>query len=45
MAKRAPVKMSTEEVMAYLEEHGSETAKSTLIKHGAVGKKKKEARC
>lgn len=35
MAKRAPVKMSTEEVMAYLEEHGSETAKSTLIKHGA----------
>lgn len=27
--------MSVEEVMTYLEEHGSETTKATLVKHGA----------
>jgi 3-methyladenine DNA glycosylase AlkD len=35
MAKKAPFRMSSDEVMAYLEEHGSQTAKNTLVKHGA----------
>jgi 3-methyladenine DNA glycosylase AlkD len=35
MAKKAPVRMSSDEVLAFLEEHGSETAKNTLVKHGA----------
>ncbi len=35
MAKKAPVQMSRDEVLAFLEEHGSETAKNTLVKHGA----------
>ena len=35
MAKKAPVRMSRDEVLAFLEEHGSETAKNTLGKHGA----------
>lgn len=35
MPKTQPVRMSEEEVMAFLAEHGSETAKATLVKHGA----------
>ncbi len=35
MAKQTPVRMSRDQVLAFLEEHGSETAKKTLVRHGA----------
>ena len=35
MPKREPVKMSVDEVMNYLEEHGDASAKTVLMRHGA----------
>ncbi len=35
MGKSAPVQMSRDEVLAFLKERGNETAKITLMKHGA----------
>jgi 3-methyladenine DNA glycosylase AlkD len=35
MAKTAPVKMSVEEVLDFLKQHGNESAKPMLMKHGA----------
>ncbi|TFH04440.1 MAG: DNA alkylation repair protein, partial [Spirochaetales bacterium] len=35
MGKRPAVKMTVDEVMGYLEEHGNPDTKSVLIKHGA----------